>query len=216
MEVGDIDRREALRYLGYKGHEADQAVRELVEQCIEELFQAISPRHLVREYPLVLGNDDTVDGGCFRTRSRNLSGNLRDCQGILVFAATLGTGGDQLIRKYNRLQISKAVVMQAAATAVIEEYCDEVCRELKQTYEEEGRYLRPRFSPGYGDFPLDCQKDILGALEAGKRIGIMVMDSLVMAPSKSVTAVMGISGEEQRCEVRGCEVCGKRDCGYRR
>lgn len=78
------------------------------------------------------------------------------------------------------------------------------------------RYLRPRFSPGYGDFPLDCQQRLLDSLEAGKRIGIKLTDSLLMMPSKSVTAVMGVSKKPYRCDVKGCESCGKRDCLYRR
>lgn len=135
---------------------------------------------------------------------------------ILVFAATLGTGADHLIGKYNRLQISKAVIMQAAATAMIEEYCDQVCVGLKEDYEADGWYLRPRFSPGYGDFPLDCQSKLLDCLEAGKRIGIKLTDSLLMMPSKSVTAVIGASRKPYRCDVKGCEACGKKDCAYRR
>ncbi len=116
---------------------------------------------------MILEGQEGIDGLCFQTRSKNLARNLRDCQSILVFAATLGTGADHLIQKYNRLQMSKAVVMQAAATAIIEEYCDEVCRELRQKFEGEGRYLRPRFSPGYGDFPLSCQPALLGAWRRG-------------------------------------------------
>ena len=145
-----------------------------------------------------------------------MSRNLADCHKIIVFAATLGTGADHLIHKYSRLEMSRAVVMQAAAAAMIEEYCDQVCSGLKAEYEARGEYLRPRFSPGYGDFPLECQPALLGALEAGKRIGIKLTDSLLMMPSKSVTAVMGISKKPHRCDVRGCEACGKTDCAYRR
>ena len=157
-----------------------------------------------------------MDGGCFQTVSMNLSRNLRDCGQIIVFAATLGTGADHLIQKYNKLQMSKAVIMQAAATAMIEEYCDQVCTGIREEYESGDRYLRPRFSPGYGDFPLDCQQRLLDSLEAGKRIGIKLTDSLLMMPSKSVTAVMGVSKKPYRCDVKGCESCGKRDCLYRR
>lgn len=76
--------------------------------------------------------------------------------------------------------------------------------------------MRPRFSPGYGDFPLECQQGIAAALELSKRIGVMLTDRLMMTPSKSVTAVMGLSQRPQICRVQGCEACGKKDCGYRR
>lgn len=216
MDTGLVDRREILRYLGYKGHEADKMVGEIVEQCLLELGREARPRSLHREFPLELGEGGLIDGCCFQTRSVHLSRNLKDCGQVIVFAATLGVGADHLIYKYNRLQMSKAVIMQAAAAAMIEEYCDQICRELAGRYEEQGRYLRPRFSPGYGDFPLDCQESLLDALEAGKRIGIKLTDSLLMMPSKSVTAVMGVSRKPYRCDIKGCETCAKTDCAYRR
>lgn len=216
MCADDINRGEVLRYLGYGKQEADKAVAGMVEQCIAELDRQAQPRFLDREFPLVLGEETLVDGGCFKVRSRNLSKNLKDCSRIVVFAATLGIGADHLIRRYSRLSMSKAVIMQAAATAMIEEFCDQVCSGLGAAYEADGYYLRPRFSPGYGDFPLDCQKRLLDSLEAGKRIGIKLTDSLLMMPSKSVTAVMGISGQPHCCDVKGCGACGKKDCAYRR
>lgn len=160
--------------------------------------------------------EEELDFTVFRTESRSLSRNLKDCEQVILFAATLGTEADSLIRKYSKLQMSKAVTMQAAATAMIESYCDEINTELKETFEKKGLYLRPRFSPGYGDFPLECQRDITAVLETAKRIGIMLTDSLLMTPSKSVTAVMGVSRKPHRCEVRGCELCSKTDCAYRR
>lgn len=212
----EISRKEILRYLGYGNKEGDERVSALIEEALEELLAAASPKSIYRSYPLTLLPEDEIDFTVFRTKSRNLSKNLADCEEIILFAATLGTGVDVLLHKYTRLQMSKAVIMQAAAAAVIEEYCDGENRKLKQEYEAKGLYLRPRFSPGYGDFSLECQKEITTVLETPKRIGIMLTESLLMTPSKSVTAVMGVSKKPYRCEIKGCESCGKKDCAYRR
>ncbi|GLB30459.1 vitamin B12 dependent methionine synthase activation domain protein [Lacrimispora amygdalina] len=212
----EISRKEILRYLGYGNKEGDEQVSALIEEALEELLSAASPKSIYRSYPLTLLPENEIDFTVFRTRSRNLSRNLADCEEVILFAATLGTGVDVLLHKYTRLQMSKAVIMQAAAAAVIEEYCDGVNRKLKQEYEEKGLYLRPRFSPGYGDFSLECQKEITAVLETPKRIGIMLTESLLMTPSKSVTAVMGASKKPYRCEIKGCESCEKLDCVYRR
>lgn len=212
----EISRKEVLRYLGYGVHKGDDAVNDLVEECIRELEGAASPKCISRVYPLELLPDYEIDFTVFRTRSRNLSKNMVDCNQVILFAATLGTGVDVLLHKYTKLQMSKAVTMQAAAAAMIEEVCDEENKRLKEEYEAKGLYLRPRFSPGYGDFALECQREITAVLETAKRIGITLTDSLLMAPSKSVTAVMGVSSKKYRCEVKGCESCAKTDCAYRR
>ena len=52
-----------------------------------------------------------------------------------------------------------------------------------------GARLRPRRSPGYGDIPLEMSREILEKLDATKRLGVSLTDSLLLVPSKSVTAI---------------------------
>ena len=207
--------REILRYLGHRGQEIPENVEELIKECERELEQAATPRAMWKEYPLSI-HDHILDMGFLQTKSRSLERNLKDCERVILFAATLGSQVDVLLHRYNMIQMSKAVVMQASSVAMLETFCDEKNQELKDSYEAEGWYLRPRFSPGYGDFPLECQREIAPALEMGKRIGINLTDTLLMMPSKSVTAVIGASRLPRNCTVQGCEVCAKRDCAYRR
>ncbi len=207
--------REILRYLGHRGQEIPENVEELIKECERELEQMASPRAMWKEYPLSI-HDHVLDMGFLQTKSKSLERNLRDCERVILFAATLGSRVDVLLHRYNMIQMSKAVVMQAASVAMLETFCDEKNQELKSSYEAKGWYLRPRFSPGYGDFPLECQREIAPALEMGKRIGVNLTDTLLMMPSKSVTAVIGASRLPRNCTVQGCEVCAKRDCAYRR
>ena len=213
------DRKEILRYLGYGKSEADERIKGLIEECILEVERNASPKCVTKVVPVGLVSQEDkewIDFGWFHTQSRNLTTNLKDCEQVIFFAATLGVGIDQLIKKYSKFEMSRVVVIQAVATALLEEYCDEQCRKLSKEWEEKGFYIRPRFSPGYGDFSLECQKPLLSALEADKRIGVYLTDSLLMTPSKSVSAVIGLSRKPHRCEIKGCEACGKADCVYRR
>lgn len=212
----EMNRREVLRYLGYGGQSPDEQVSALLQECWDELTAAAAPRCLSRSFDLCFFEEDGIDASCFQTHSKSLRKNLEDCEQVLLFAATLGAQADLLIQKYNRLQMSKAVILQAEAAAMLEDYCNRENARLKDAYEAEGWYLRPRFSPGYGDFPLECQRALIAGLEAGKRIGITLTDSLLMVPAKSVTAVIGISRIRRDCTVKGCEACGKADCEYRR
>ncbi len=211
----DWNEREILRYMGYKGQEIPAAVLQLIEECKAELEQYAQLRSIWRCYPLTVTGTE-IDAVCLRTSSKNLANNLAGCEAVILFAATLGTRVDQLLQRYGKLQVSKAVVMQAVSVAMLETYCDQKNEELRIQYRQQGQYLRPRFSPGYGDFPLECQTQIAAALELNKRIGITLTDSLLMAPSKSVTAVIGISGTEADCSRQGCVSCQKTECEYRK
>ena len=211
--------KETRRYLGYGNREADEATEQLISGVIDELLQTAVCRSVCREFDLFLPQEEegtAVITDAFTAKSRNLRRNLKDCEKVLIFGATLGAPLDKLIQRYEKIRMSRAVVLQAAAAALIEEYCDEENGRWKAEYEKKGWYMRPRFSPGYGDFPLECQSGIIAALEAGKRIGITLTESLLMVPSKSVTAVIGLSRRKAACILQGCEACTKKDCAYRR
>ena len=209
--------REAARYLGYHGSDPDETVSALIRQCIDEVNAAAVPKSVHARFPLEFSEEE----GAFHVaslalQSRSLRRNLEGCGEVYLFAATLGVAVDTLIRRNALMDSAKGLVTQAAAAAVIEAYCDEENEKLKQEAAAEGLYLRPRYSPGYGDLSLDCQEDFLSLLKAQKTIGLTVTDSGLMVPMKSVTAIIGISPIPTQCRLQGCEACGKADCNFRR
>lgn len=210
--------REIYRYLGYRGSEPGEQVRALVDNCLEELRKVSRPQFLWRSFPLAQLSESVLNLTCFQVSSRDLVKNLSGCSQVLLFAATLGMGPDQQIQKYSRLETSRAVILQAAAAALIESVCDEKNEELRLYYEGEGYFLRPRFSPGYGDFSISYQRDLLDALQASKFAGITLTEGYLMMPSKSVTAVIGVSRTSCRHVLmgRGCDSCTQQTCIYRR
>ncbi len=211
-----INRREVRRYLGYGNKDADEMVNRLIEDSICQLEEVVYPKATYQVYPLKCGNDHWLDLTAFSVQSKNLTRNLSGCEEVILFAATLGIQADQLIGKISRKSMSQAVVMQAVAAAMIEAYCDSWQDKLQEIFREKGKYLRPRFSPGYGDFPLKFQEPFLQALNCPKKIGLTMTDTLLLVPSKSVTVVIGISKTDDKCHKKGCEECQKKDCFFRR
>jgi len=88
--------------------------------------------------------------------------------------------------------------------------------ELIALAKEKGLYLRPRYSPGYGDFPLTYQKEILELLNAQRRIGLTRTESNMLVPTKSVTAIIGFTTEETSCHVAKCMTCQAKNCPFRK
>lgn len=212
----DTRTKEAIRYLGYGNHAVDGKTLALVEDSFRELSGAADKRIIYRIFGVTLEEADHITIGKLQIVSRNLRKNLKDCDQVILLGATLGIGVDLLLKRYSLTDMSRAVVVQAAAAALLEEYLDDCQQKLSEELEKEGRYLRPRFSPGYGDFDISHQGMILRMLNADKSIGLTMTDSCMLTPTKSVTAVIGISGKKERCPVKGCEACDKVDCIYRR
>ena len=132
---------------------------------------------------------------------------------MIVFAATLGSTADRLIRTAEITNMAYALILDALASAMIEECCDNAEKEL---HEKIPGFFTWRFSPGYGDYPLDVQSEIIRLLNADKRIGLTVTSSDILIPRKSVTALIGVSDTEQDKGKRGCATCKLREtCSFR-
>ena len=175
---------EILRYAGTA--DGDEGVMLLLNESIGEALSVISPRVCYAEYSIC--REETVyDLGFASVASSDLDRALAGCSSIILFAATLGCAPDRLIQKYSRLSPSRALLIDAVCSERIEALCDTFEREVT-----EGIYHRPRYSPGYGDVPIEIQKKIFASLSPERRIGLTLNDSMLMSPTKSVSAFIGI------------------------
>ena len=184
----EIDKKEVLRYAGAKG--GDREILALLDRLIKESESSLSYKVCYSRFPIsVLG--DSIDLGFAKASSHSLALCLKDCCEVIVFCATVGVELDRLIRRYSLTSPSAATMLQAFGSERVEALCDAFCDDMAK---ETGKELRPRFSPGYGDLPLELQKDIFTCLEPSK-IGVALSENLFMTPSKSVTAIIGIKKE---------------------
>ena len=188
----ELDRKEVLRFLGYRGMQADEKTDLMIERVYEELSDAADPKFIYKEY----GFTKTEDGICIEGvsfKSRKLMAHLKNSTSVCLFGATLGHGVDTVIRKYSLSDTAMAAVAQAVGAAMTETLCDIGCSQIQNDLKAE---IRPRYSPGYADLDLSSQKDFFSLLEMTKRLGVILNDSYIMTPSKTVTAFVGIIKED--------------------
>ncbi|MCL2208902.1 MAG: hypothetical protein FWB89_01935 [Treponema sp.] len=151
--------------------------------------------------------------------SVSLAKHLEGCHRAVLLAATLGTNADVLINKYSIQDMGKALIAQKVCTAMIEAYLDETEKRIMQISELKELSSVTRYSPGYGDFDIACQKDILRLLNAS-RIGLSLTEGFMLVPSKSVTAVIGLKKNEEKTAAGNavpvkCAFCEYKNCGFR-
>ena len=206
-----IDRAEVLRYLGWRGQDLDGKTERALARAEELCLSLCVPRKVVRRFALdgmrLAGTDVTLEGA-------DIARHLAGCDEVYLFAATVGGGPENRVRALFYTDPALAVVLDAAATAAVESFADDVEDEIARAA---GRPVRSRFSCGYGDLPLAMQRDFIGLLSAGKFAGIAVTEDHLLLPQKSVTALVGAGGapaEGKDCG-RKCAACGRKDCRYR-
>ena len=159
---------------------------ERVDECLAVLRANMRCRYAYARMPVAV-EGDVCDFGFMQVQSRALGRNLDGCAEAYIFAVTLGAQVDRLLMRLAAVSQSDRFITDALASSAAESLCECVSRQLAA-----GLRCRPRFSPGYGDFSINFQPLVLDRLNAGSYLGITLTDALMMVPSKSITAVMGI------------------------
>ncbi len=193
-ELGEIpfDEKEILRYAMLPSF-APKPEGLPLQECLKAAKGAAKCRAVWRRYPVIL-DGDMLDLGFAKTDSRDLKQHLEGCGEILLFACTAGAETDRRIARAKLLSPARGLLMHAIGAQQVEGGCDRLCARLAQQFPD--RQLTDRFSPGYGDLTLEMQRDVMAALDCGRTVGITLTDSLLMTPSKSVTAIIGMKERE--------------------
>ncbi len=166
-------------------------ISSLLDECIAEVEEKLTYNVCYREFSVSCCDGD-LDLEFCKVKSKALGKNLSGCKKIILFAATVGVEIDRLIARAGAVSAAKATMLQALGSERVEALCDAFNDKVKREAEERGYTARPRVSAGYGDIPLDMQRDIFAALDCTRKIGISLGESLWMSPSKSVTAIIGL------------------------
>jgi len=206
--------KEVLRYMGCQGAQTDERVIAQIALIAEEAASCVNANNVFGIWDCLV-EEDTVRLGAMIIKSKSLACHLRSCGQAVLLAATLGTGADTLLRRYSALDMEKALVAQAVCAAMIELYCDIAVSEIAQNPRLAGLYPVMRFSPGYGDFDIKWQKDMIKVLDAERRMALSLSGGYMLIPSKSVTAVVGFSNEKTEANEK-CALCTNKQCAYRR
>ncbi len=206
IKLGKLNRGEVLRYLGGNKVEPDEKMNALLDKCEEKILSVSAVKYLYKQIPI-------EEGGLLK--GEDIKKHLKGCESAVILCATVGNPVDKLIRSASVEDMSEAVVLDAMASAAVEQVCDKLDDIIAA--ENPGKYLTHRFSPGYGDYPIELQKLFLQLLDAPRKIGLCASGSSLLTPTKSVTAIIGISASPIEKKRSGCASCNLREsCEFRK
>lgn len=208
-----LNRKEILRYLG--AGPGDGSLNKMIDRAESSVLQAARPRWTYRRFEI--NADSTgVTLSHIRWESRDLGAHLSGCDEAFLFACTLGPEIDSLIKRSTITDLAMAPLLQACAAECVEFFADQAQKEMEEYVASRKAYLRPRYSPGYGDFSLSCQQLVFDLLDLPRKIGLTLTDDFLMIPLKSITAVIGISSDPTQCHVGRCMTCASQNCPFRK
>ena len=207
----NINRRELLRYLGWKGQDIDTGTQKVIDEVCSSCTLTARPAHTAKAFDY---DGETLVGTDFTPQGNDIRRHLEGCAKVIVLAVTIGVETDRLIDRLFASSAQKAVIADSAASCLVESLADDVCDELQRKYGP----LTARFSCGYGDFPISAQRGICALLSTDTRIGLCVDAGGSLVPRKSITAIVGIKGGGKPfpfSQTDKCALCGNKDCTAR-
>lgn len=165
-----------------------------------------------------------LDAGQLTVRGTSLAKHLDGCDRMVVMAVTLGHAVDRLISETQAGRIALGVVIDSGASVMAEQAANRAEEQIRAELASGAPdaagaasdtttplYMTPRFSPGYGDSPLEMQEQVLDLLDAKDQLGITLSKGYMMSPSKSITAIIGLADHPVTGRLATCNECVLRD-----
>ena len=220
-EISSVDKEEVLRYLGYAGQEYSPSLDGRIDAAIGHALAISEPKGVMRPFEVERideGENPCVHlkGTALKLPGHDIAEHLAGAQATAVFAVTLGMSTERELRRLSLTDHLEQILFDAASVALVERAADAAEAEAVKWAAGQGLFCTWRYSPGYGDLPLEIQGAFLDLLDAPKRIGVCVSTSLLLVPTKSVTAIIGLGEHIEKKNRKTCEICTLRgNCSFR-
>lgn len=220
MNILQIDKKEVLRYLGHKNQDIDEELDNLIELSIKEIREMSKPLYTYKVFDVETTDDEEIS--VLETnlvlKGKDIYKHLKDAKRCAIMAATLGVVIDNKIRITSKIDMTKSFILDACATEMIEKVCDKAEGEIIEQAKSEGFKTNFRYSPGYGDLPIDIQGEVISILNANKTIGLTTTPTSILIPRKSVTAIVGFLEPDAKVgKKKNCGTCNlRKTCNFRR
>ena len=210
-----IDPKETRRYAGLN-KAPNFSQKTILEACREVLYTS-EPHGSWEIYDYDAKDGIVLADKPFQLQGKKVTKHLCKAKKVVILAVTLGEFvEDEITRRFKEGDYTLALLMDAAATTAVEQIADGIEKAVDQKIAMHGLVRRWRFSPGYGDWPIECQPEMLRLSKAAD-IGLTVTSSLMLNPRKSVTAIIGLVPKEDNTtpDKQSCKFCPNPQCSFR-
>ncbi len=140
----------------------------------------------------------------------NINDYCKDSNEICVFIVTLNVEVDKKLRTLEKTDKLKYLVFDRVLSHLVEEKTENLQNEIKKELLKKNKYMLNRYSTGYGDWPIDVNKEIHQILNAN-RMGIFLTDRNMFMPSKTISGIIASGDKVQSFNF--CKTCNiTKDC----
>ncbi len=205
--MSNINRSDALRYMGYKNPAAvDERTSALIDECEEKLREAAKPRSVSRVFDVFRDGEHLLLGeNGAELIGSDIRNHLKDCEKAAVVCSTLSADVDKFLKKQALSDALSGLISDALASAYAETVSEDALSDLLGKMS--GYNATWIFAAGYGDFPLEQLPTLLSLVDAGRKIGVSCLASGMLSPCKTIVGVAGLSQNPLTSTKKSCASC---------
>ena len=192
----DMNHRAMLVLLGYRRGRTnlDQTSSALIKECLDEAKSLVHPRgvFVIRRIEARAPSQVRLRSSSLVLPGRSMERLLADATAVAIMAVTIGPDLERAVaRQQDENEPHRAVVLDAIGSETVEAAAESLNALIETMARQAKASITRRFSPGYGDLPVEIQPAIHAELHLDG-LGIQVTDRHMLLSQKSITAVIGV------------------------
>jgi len=170
----------------------EEGVAKAIKQAIDAAYTLIHGRACYKTYRIVDVQRDRVTTEASDTIffGANMVKLLAKSDYATLLATTIGPELERKVDHLKKTHTADAYFLDVVGGWMADYMADRVDAIVQSEVTRSGYARTMRYSPGYGDWDLTVQRELLGLVEA-KSIGLSCTETYILQPRKSVTAVIG-------------------------
>ncbi len=170
----------------------EKHLADYIKKAIDTAYTLIQGKGIYRTFPVekVLEDRVIVPDSDSLFIGKNMVKLLKNCPFVTVMAGTIGAGLEDKVEMLKASNPSDAYYLEVVGGWMADYMAEQLDKRIEPEIRKSGYGRTMRYSPGYGDWDLTCQGEMVRMTQA-HRIGISLTESFIMIPRKSVTAAIG-------------------------
>lgn len=217
----DFVKKEVLRAERIDQNSKDERadnIRKALKACLKKARSLAAAKYTFKEkkVPHLGGNFIEIEGPV-RFSTAKIPTFIKGASSLILFVVTIGDG----IEKEASILTSgkdplSGYLLDRIGSFAVESLADRLEKRLRKDYSVHKKSMSSRFSPGYCDWPVEEQFKMAKAIDFSKA-GVTLTEGCMMVPKKSISAIVAVANEGVFKDfISSCDICGQKDCGYRR
>lgn len=214
----NITAAEIYEQMGYGDALPDADVQAEAERMISRVKEILRPQFsfFITKATLDEENNLLTTGTATMQIGKIISRQLRGSSAFAFFVATAGMEFEHLQEQLKTEgDMVSIFIADAMGSVIAEKTADCMELALQQTLASSGLKHTNRFSPGYCGWHVSQQHLLFSHFPTPQPCGIILSESSLMTPIKSVSGIIGIGATVRHLDYT-CGLCDYKDCYKRR